>query len=145
MKIVKATQNEMELLIEIWEKSNYAPTTKKKMKEVITRSFKFSDIYIVYDKSKPVSYFALTYKDKISYLNMIVIVEDSQGKGLGKKLMKEIFNLAKKNKSKFMQLAVFSKNFPAVVLYSKQGFYFVKFKKQIDKKLGRKVIMEKKL
>jgi len=78
-------------------------------------------------------------------LNMIVIVEDSQGKGLGKKLMKEIFNLAKKNKSKFMQLAVFSKNFPAVVLYSKQGFYFVKFKKQIDKKLGRKVIMEKKL
>jgi len=81
----------------------------------------------------------------------ISILRDYRGVGLGKCLMDEVINLAKKQlkpKPKIIRLSVFATNKPAVSLYKKMGFKIVaKIPKQISHKgkLIDEVIMIKKL
>ncbi|MEI7424655.1 MAG: GNAT family N-acetyltransferase [Candidatus Staskawiczbacteria bacterium] len=68
----------------------------------------------------------------------ISIAKDYRGIGLGKKLMTEIIELAKKKldpKPKIIQIKVYATNKPAIALYKKMGFKIVaKLPKQVQYK-----------
>ena len=68
----------------------------------------------------------------------ISIAKDYRGMGLGKKLMAEIIELAKKELNpspKIIQLRVYAVNKPAIALYKKMGFKIVaKLPKQVQHK-----------
>lgn len=145
MKIRKATKEDKETIKYIWRKSKYDVQSDSSMEKALNKSFQYSDIYLIYVKSKPIGYMVITNKRKITYLNYIALIKSFQNKGFGLKIMKKVMGIARKNKSNKLQLAVFSKNFSAIRLYNKFNFYFIEDLNKRDKKLEKKIKMEKKL
>jgi len=142
MKIRKATEDDTEVLMDIWEKSEYNKKSVAKMKLAIDMSMRFSENYLVLNPN-PIGNFVITNKRDITYLNYINLIKSKQGKGFGKKMLEDVIKIAKENKSKKIQLAVWAKNFRAILLYTKFGFYVSGFKRKFDKELGKKLVMEK--
>jgi len=142
LKIKRATENDFNILMKIWEESKYFPQTKNKMLKTLKKSIQHSEIYLA-SSNKPVAYFVITHKLKITYLNWISVINSQKGKGIGYEILKKVEKRAKENKSNKIQLGVFSKNFKAIGLYTKHKYIFKGFKDSTDKKLGRKILMEK--
>lgn len=127
MRIRRAKEDDIEKVAEIEYLSGYKwSQNKKKTFQMIKRLFKekYCEIYILEDK-KPIGYFAISFnKNKsLCYLNYFAINKKYQGLGLSKKMMKEVINISKIKGCEAIELAVWGKNFPAIILYSKFGFY----------------------
>ena len=63
------------------------------------------------------------YKEKMAYLDRLVVSKESNRKGFGAKLINEFVKQMKDNGCKFVKINVFNTNIPAVSLYKKEGFY----------------------
>lgn len=86
----------------------------------------FVDGYIIDDKGM--------FKERVAYLNRLVVTRDMRDKGIGNKLIDEFTSIVKKNNCRFIKLNAFRHNDPAVNLYMKKGFYeySVFYMKEID-------------
>lgn len=73
------------------------------------------------------------YKEPVAYLDCLCIDKSVRKQGLGKKLLDEFINVAKKKGIKYVKLNAFESNIPAVNLYKKEGFeeYSVYYMKRI--------------
>lgn len=66
--------------------------------------------------------FYINNETKISYLTLIVIKNQYQNFGFGKKLLELYENISKKEKMNILKLEVFNKNLKAINFYKKFGF-----------------------
>jgi len=62
------------------------------------------------------------------FIDKVGILEKHRGKGLGTKLLKFAFNVARRKKIKNIELEVIEKNIKAILLYQKLGFKIVQTK-----------------
>lgn len=128
MKFKKATIKEVNIITNIeWESEYKWDRNKKECAKLAQELFdgRPSQVYFMHHK-KPIGYFALElkkgHKCELSYFG---IKKKYQGKGFGKIMMKKAIDIAKKEKCKEVELGVWGKNFPAIALYNKFGFYVV--------------------
>ncbi|MBL6590544.1 MAG: GNAT family N-acetyltransferase [Flavobacteriaceae bacterium] len=65
-----------------------------------------------------------TYKtpNKYVYLGFMYVKEEHRGKGVNKRIMKELIEWGKKNGHNIFKLDVYSNNFSAINTYQKAGF-----------------------
>lgn len=75
-----------------------------------------------------------SYKEKISYINRLVVDENYRKKGIGQLLIDEYGKRSKKRGCKYLKLNAFENNTPAVKLYKNIGFkeYSIMYMKKID-------------
>lgn len=71
---------------------------------------------------KIVAYSIISVAVEESHLLTIVVPENEQGKGYGKKMLDEMIRLAKKNGANTMYLEVRTSNKTAIQLYHQRGF-----------------------
>jgi ribosomal protein S18 acetylase RimI-like enzyme len=133
MKIRKATEKDKKEISEIEYQSGYKWNQNKKITDKLAEKLfkeKYCEIFILEDK-KPLGYFAISFgkKKKVCYTNYLAIKKKFQGKGNSKLMLKRILSIAKKKKCKAIELAVWSKNYPAIGLYNKFNFYVCSVKK----------------
>jgi [ribosomal protein S18]-alanine N-acetyltransferase len=133
MRISLATIKDIKNISDLEYGSNYRwrGSKKEELKRVEDLFSKgYCEIYILRDKS-PAGYFAISFdkKKKICYLNYFAVSKKFQGRGFAKLMMKKIISIAKRNKCKSIELAVWAKNFSAIGLYNKFGFRFTEIKK----------------
>jgi len=81
-----------------------------------------------------------TWKGKMLYLDDLVVTETYRKKGIGKKLINELFIIAKANNAKIVKWEVLDWNKPAIDFYKKLGAVIDKewwackfYERQIDK------------
>lgn len=127
MRIKRAKEDEVKKVAEIEYLSGYKwSQNKKKTFQMIKKVLKekYCEIYILDDKA-PIGYFAISFdkKKSLCYLNYFAIKKKYQGLGLSKSMTKKIINISKKRECRAIELTVWGKNFPAITLYSKFGFY----------------------
>lgn len=91
-------------------------------KHLVTYLYCYSD--------SPVAYGHLDIEDTIIWLG-IAVSEKYQGKGFGKKMMKQLISFAEKHQLSPIRLSVDEENKKAIQLYHKFGFKTVKKQKKI--------------
>src|SRR3989338_2135494 len=127
MRVKRAKEDDVKKVAEIEYLSGYKwSQNKKKTFQMIKKVFKekYCEIYVLEDK-EPIGYFAISFdkKKSLGYLNYFAINKKYQGLGLSKKMIKKVINIFKIKECEAIELAVWGKNFPAITLYSKFGFY----------------------
>lgn len=127
MIFTKADKKDINEIAKIeWESGYKWNKNKKECLKLINEVFDegYCQVYILSNK-EPIGYFALSFdKNKsLCYLNYFAVRKKYQAKGFSKTLITKAINIAKKEKSKAIELAVWGKNFPAIGLYNKFGFY----------------------
>ena len=154
IKIRKAMLKDREPVAEIEYKSKDKNSSLKKWHqnqketyEMIEKIFKekYFDVYILEVNKSLIGYFAISFnkKKKVCYLNYFAIKKRFQGKGLSKLMMKKAIYLARKRKCRTLGLAVWAKNFKAIGLYNKFGFFVKSIKKRYYPNKDDKLIMER--
>ena len=131
MKFKKASLKNIKEMVDIEWESGYKWNKDKKesiklMEEIFEDSS--SQAHILENKGL-VGYFAVSFdkNKKMCFLNYFAIKKKYQGKGLSKIMIKKAIIVAKKEKCKEIELSVWGKNFPAIALYNKSGFYVTDF------------------
>lgn len=81
---------------------------------------KDSEIYLGYEKQKPVCYFAFK-QGKNNRVELVTtgVLPDYQGQGIGKQIIAKLLEL---NKGKTLHLVTHPRNIAALVLHLKSGF-----------------------
>ena len=77
---------------------------------------------VLQDKGKIVAYSIMSVAVEEAHLLTIVVPEDEQGKGYGKRMLNEMIRLAKKGAANTMYLEVRTSNKTAIQLYHQRGF-----------------------
>lgn len=149
MRFKKATQADIKSIADIEWKSGYKWNENKR--EVMKRAKELFDkehhfVYIM-QKEEPIGYFAITCSKngKIGYIDNFEIKKKYQGKGLSKTMMKKAINILKKLECSEIELEVWGKNFPAISLYNKFGFYVTDITKNKYSNGDAKLFMRKEL
>lgn len=148
INIRKASKDDAMSIAEIEAKSGYrwAECIKDELKlakKIISSS---SLLYIAEHKSEAVGYFALTIRNKIADISFLSVKKRYHNRGIGTKLLNRMIKLAKKNnKASKMRIDVWAKNFPAIGLYNRFGFYVIKVRKRHYPNGDDKLVMEKML
>lgn len=123
--------------------AEYIKDELKLAKKIINSN---SLVYIAEHKGETVGYFALTFRNKIADIDFLSVKKKYHSKGIGTKLLNCVIKLAKKNnKVSKISIGVWAKNFPAIGLYNKFGFYVAKVRKRHYPNGDDKLIMEKML
>lgn len=151
IKIQKATIDDVDLMVKINSESGYRwKGNPKKVKGYILEDFKeknpnnFFPFIVELDK-RTIAYFILSTKDKECYIDFLSVSKTHQNKGIGSTIIKKSVHIAKKEHCNKMLLRVWSKNYPAIALYNKFGFYVKDIQKKYFKNGDDKLIMEKNL
>lgn len=152
MKIRKAKIEDVKLMVKINSSSGYKwKGNPKKVKKYILEDFNKKDSknffpFIVEINKKPIAYFILSIKDKKEcHFDFLSITKGFQNKGIGKKILQTAIRISKKKKCKKISLMVWQKNFKAIGLYNKFGFYVTDIKDNYFKNGDSKITMQKKL
>lgn len=74
----------------------------------------------------PVGYFATALKPGFLKLDKIYVSPNLQGKGIGRWIINEVIEEARKNNLKKIQLNVNRRNVPAIQFYRKTGFTIIR-------------------
>ena len=133
MTVRKATIKDAETIAEIeWESGYRWRKCKKDCIKLVNSIFNewHDKVYVIKIKKEPIGYIALSNKNKETELDNMGIRKKFQGKGFSKLLMNKAINIANKNKSKEIYLNVWAKNFTALSLYNRYGFYVIDIKKK---------------
>lgn len=77
---------------------------------------------VLQDKGKIVAYSIMSVAVEEAHLLTIVVPEDEQGKGYGKRMLNEMIRLAIKGEANTMYLEVRTSNETAIQLYHQRGF-----------------------
>ncbi|MBI2629520.1 GNAT family N-acetyltransferase [Candidatus Pacearchaeota archaeon] len=143
MKIRKATIKDAEQIADIECNSGYKwRESKKEELKIVNKFFKSKNLVYIISSKEISGYFVLAFRNKKAHLDFLSIRKKYHNKGIGTKLLKFAVNLAKKN-AKVIQVQVWSKNYPAIHVYKKQGFQISKIKKRHYKNGDDKLVMEK--
>ncbi|MGV8151981.1 MAG: GNAT family N-acetyltransferase [Candidatus Nanoarchaeia archaeon] len=147
MKIRKAKPSDAKNITKVELSSGYH---KKKFNALpmIQDLFKdkYENIFVLEKKSKIIGYITLRNKNKTGEIGLLAVKKKFQGKGYGKLLVKHALNYSKKIKIKNIFLDVRKNNIKAIRLYKKFDFKKIKeYSKVINKKIIKKIKMEKKL
>ena len=148
IKIRKASKDDAMSIAEIGGKSGYrwAECIKDELKLAKKIISSNSLLYIAEHKNEAVGYFALTIRNKIADISFLSVKKQHHNKGIGAKLLDCMIRLSKKNnKMSKMRIDVWAKNFPAIGLYNKFGFYVIKVMKRHYPNGDDKLVMEKML
>lgn len=148
MKIRKASRLDSGDIARIeWESGYRWNRSKKECMSLSKRIFDegYSTIYILDDLKDKIGYFSVSRKGKLFYLNYFSIKKKFQGRGFSKSMMNKIISLAKRHNSSSIELTVWSRNFPAISLYTKYKFYVIGIKKNYYKKGDDKLVMRREL
>lgn len=78
--------------------------------------------------------------DEVEIMN-IVVRKDKRQEGMGSRLLKEIFEIAKQIKAQCITLEVNEKNQPAIKLYQKFGFEQIGLRKKYYHNIDNAIIM----
>lgn len=106
---------------------NFVPRLSEKVKNFDDYAKKLLNNAILYQIKKEgknigLLAFYINSETKISYLTLIVIKNQYQNFGFGKKLLELYENISKKEKMNVLKLEVFNKNLKAINFYKKFGF-----------------------
>ena len=148
MKIRKASKKDAEDIANIeWESGYLWNENKKECLKLARRIFYegYCEVYVLEDSRDKIGYFAISQKGKLFYLNFFAIRKKFQGRGFSKLMMNKTIYLAKQNKMRAIELTVWGKNFPAISLYTKYGFYVTDIKRKYYKNGDDKLRMRKEL
>lgn len=149
MKIKTATIKDIDLMVKINSNSGYKwRGNPKKVKGYILEDFNKKDPknffpYIVEIEKESVAYFIISIENKVCYLDFLSVTKSYQNKGIGSSIVKKSILIAKKNKCKNISLKVWQKNYSAIALYNKFGFYVKDIQKSYFKNGDSKLDMEK--
>jgi len=92
-----------------------------KASEELLGFFKDSILYIVYSNDAPAAYFAIEKGGKgEAEIMTVAVIPDYQRQGIGKMIMKKLFNLLKDYK--LIKIVTHPYNVGAIILYLKSGF-----------------------
>lgn len=129
----KATQNDLQFIYDLYMHPQVNPYLLYELMEIeefkpIFDKLLASEIKYIFtnENGTPVGMFKLfpwTYRaSHIAYLGGLAIHPSFSGKGLGKKMMQEIMDLANQQGYKRIELSVATENLKATELYKKVGF-----------------------
>ncbi len=133
MKFRKAVIIDAEKIGEIEYLGEYKWRLSKEAEIKIARNNlkrKNSETYMLEKNKKRIAYFTISIKKKLCRLDFLSVIKMYQRKGIGSLLMRKIISIAKNKKYKKIKLTVWSKNFSAIGLYNKFGFYVISIKKR---------------
>ncbi len=136
MKIRKAKKDDVKSLVKVEMSSGYH---KKKFnfEPYLQELFENNcGVFCAEEKGIIVGYITFDNKGEISFL---AVTRKMQGRGIANLLLKKIISFAKQNKMKKLFLDVRNDNFPAAILYLKNGFVVTSLH---EKKIGRKKIVK---
>jgi len=144
MKFEKADKKQIDKIVEIELKSFYKWTEskgkeEKNVKELFDEGKK---AFLIKQRNAIIGYLFYQIKSKYFHLEVVSLEKKYQGKGLGKKILKELIEKAKKEKCKGMFLEVWAKNFPAIGLYNKFKFVVIEIKKKHYPNKDDKLVMK---
>jgi len=149
MKLRRATIKDINEIAEVEYQSSYKwGQNKKDTLEMIKDLFNNKSLsYILENNEKGIGYFSISFNKKanVCYFDYLAVKKEFQGKGFSKILIKKAISIAKEMNFNKIQLGVWAKNFSAISLYTKFGFYVVKVKNRHYKNGDDKLVMEKKL
>ena len=105
--------------------------TARTLQEELENKIGLDSYYIVAKQNHEIVGFAGILKiiDEVNIMN-IVVRKDKRQEGIGSKLLKEIFEIAKQQNAKSITLEVNENNLPAIKLYQKFGFEQVGLRKK---------------
>jgi len=120
----------MRLYGQLWSPGKIIPKNMKKLKNGWHKLLKAKYAYdlVIEDKDRLIGHATLRIipefwlKGKMGIIDDVVIDKEYRGRGLGKKLMKEIENIAKKKKIKTLILYTESYRPAAIKLYEKLNY-----------------------
>ena len=69
-----------------------------------------------------IAFYANDFDIRTSYISMIIVARDYQGKGLGKKLIEKMISVSLNNNMKRIKLEVNKENIKAIKFYEHLGF-----------------------
>ena len=147
MKIRKATFKDVDKLVRIEMNSGYKWGMKKEkfashLKRIL--NLKYSRCFILESK-RAIGYFLVNIERKSCYLNYFAIIKSRHGKGYSKIMIGKAISFAEKQNCKKIELGVWAKNFPAIGLYNKYGFYIFEIKRKHYSNRDDKLRMRKEL
>lgn len=132
MKLTRATINDIKKIANLEYNSGYR-WRETKNEEIKTAKKLLNSkgfVYVIERNNKAIGYFALLIKNKIANIGFLSVIKSQHRKGTGTKLVEYAIKLARKSKCKKIEVDVWNKNFPAISLYNKFGFYVTKIRKK---------------
>ncbi|MBM3231936.1 GNAT family N-acetyltransferase [Candidatus Pacearchaeota archaeon] len=147
MIMKKATLENIDNLTQIAVESRYRwNDNEKDLKKHIISSLKRkgAETYYLLKNNIAVGYIVITIKNKIADIDFMGIKKKYQGKGYGKEIMFAIISQIKKSYNQ-ARLAVWARNFTAISLYNKFGFYVYKIQRNNYPNGDAKLFMKKEL
>lgn len=129
----KATQNDLQFIYDLYMHPQVNPFLLYEMMDLEEFKPIFNDLltngveYIFMDDDGlPVGMFKLEISkhrlSHLAYLGGVAIHPNYSGKGFGRKMLKEVINLANQQGYKRLELSVATENLKAIELYKKVGF-----------------------
>lgn len=113
-------------------------TNKKLMSDIVSRK----NIFLVAELENEIVGFIEgniiddleAYREKIAYINRLVVDKSYRKNGIGKLLIDDFSKRVKQKGCKYLKLNAFEKNIPAIECYKKYGFeeYSIMYMKRIE-------------
>lgn len=126
-------QDDLDKLVNIEMHSSYIwGMRKEKFRNHLERILLLRSIigYILEIGKKGIGYFIMAIKSRSAHLNYFAIIKPYQNKGLSNIMMKKLISVAKSKRCKEIELTVWAKNYRAIGLYNKYGFYVTNIKRK---------------
>ena len=134
--IRRVKKEELDKLVEVYTSAyrkmkRYAYTKEKKIREYLEWLYQEEpEGFLVAEREEKLTGFACIHtgwknrleEGKTGELHEIVVTEELQGKGIGKKLFKMVLKYAREKGCKFISLWVGEENWPARSWYTRLGF-----------------------
>ena len=124
MKIKKANLEDINKISKVELGSGYHKNRRFNPLPMLKRIFndKKESIFIIKEKDKIIAYITLREDKNIGEVGLFAVLKKHQGRGIGRKLLRYILQIAKKDKLKKLVLEVRNDNLKALNLYLKYGF-----------------------
>ena len=132
MKIKKISREEEIYNIMMFCKDSFFSDFVKNQKIIFEMSNKFAanaEFYTAFDGDLPLGFIAFYCNDlesRTAFISMIIVCNNSQGLGVGSKLLNNSITACKKQNFEAIKLEVDKKNKKAIDFYEKKGFKRIK-------------------
>ncbi|MEK6875526.1 MAG: GNAT family N-acetyltransferase [Nanoarchaeota archaeon] len=127
MRIEKAKSSDITNISKVELGSGYHKNRRFNPLPMLKRIFndKKDNIFIIKEKGKIIAYITLREDKNIGEVGLFAVLKKQQERGIGRRLLKYILQIAKKDKLKKLVLEVRNDNLKALNLYSKYGFVVI--------------------
>jgi GNAT superfamily N-acetyltransferase len=77
---------------------------------------------VVFDQNRPAGVGLLAYRSRASRVAAMGVVSDARGQGIGRQILQELVEAARRRRDRRIELEVIEQNIPALELYRSEGF-----------------------